>query len=263
VAAFAATLLVSGLLIGSASAARANSSRSANPSKAGPSYSAGQARSGAVKQTPANTGQHAVLQQKTIRSATVSVADGTATAAVRTAGTPSEMGISFIGDGDPGQCGGPQQQWAPSPDWTNPIRFDTDNRGGGCQLAFGVRDLASDLAGLTLNYRWEVSPGGDGGQCGNQGEFSIPITRFLALGPSVRVDTDGRGGWCNLTFMMSGRTGVALDVQYWADGDGGQCINALPQGQWRSVRPGAPITIGVDADNRGGGCQLSLRLRKF
>jgi hypothetical protein len=192
---------------------------------------------------------------------TLPVATGTATAGASAASTPPEMGLSFTGDAR--QCNGPTQQWTPSPDFTIPIRFNTDDRSGGCQLAFGVRDLASNLAGLALSYSWQVSPGGDGGQCGNQAtNVPIPITQFLAFGSSIGVDTDGRPGWCDLTFMLSGRTDVSLDVQFWADGDG-QCVNALPQGQWYSVRPGVPITVGIDADNRSGGCLMSLRLRQF
>lgn len=177
--------------------------------------------------------------------------------------TPSAMGISFYPDGDAGQCGGPTQQWTQSPGWTTPIRFNTDDRSGGCQLAFGIRDPALDFAGLVLTYRWQVSPGGDGGQCGNQGEFQVPVTAYQVFGPNVRVNTDDRSGYCNLTFTMSGRTDIALDIQFWPDGISGQCRNYLPQGQWRSVRPGQPVTIGIDTDDRGGGCQFSLRLRRL
>ncbi|WP_330346987.1 hypothetical protein [Streptomyces sp. NBC_00582] len=69
-------------------------------------------------------------------------------------------------------------------------------------------------------------------------------------------------GWCNLTFTVSGRSDVVLDVQFYADGDGGQCVNTLPAGQYRSVFDGTPVTIGIDADGRSGGCQFLLRLRR-
>ncbi|MEI5103853.1 hypothetical protein RB200_41980 [Streptomyces sp. PmtG] len=78
----------------------------------------------------------------------------------------------------------------------------------------------------------------------------------------MRVDTDGRAGWCDLTFHLAGRTDIALDVQYWADGDAGQCPGQLPRGQYRSATAGNPVTVSIDADNRPGGCQLELRLRK-
>lgn len=176
--------------------------------------------------------------------------------------TPSGIGISFVPDGDAVQCGGPTQQWVTSPGWTTPIRFNTDNRTGGCQLAFGIRDTALEVAGLTLTYRWQVSPGGDAGQCGNQGVFQVPITSFQVFGPMIRLDSDDRSGWCNLTFTISGRNDVELDIQLWPDGNAGRCVNYLPQGQYRTVRSGVPVTIGINADGRTGGCQFSLRLRK-
>lgn len=177
--------------------------------------------------------------------------------------TPSAIGISFYPDGDAGQCGGPTQQWTQSPGWTTTIRLDTDDRGGGCQLAFGIRDQSLNFPGLALTYRWQASPGGDAGQCGNPGEFQIPITAYQVFGPTIRVNTDDKSGYCNLTFTMSGRTDVALDIQFWPDGAAGQCRNYLPQGQWHSVRPGLPVTIGIDTDGRSGGCQFSLRLRRL
>jgi hypothetical protein len=190
--------------------------------------------------------------------ATVIVTAGPAAAAV-----PPYFGIAFVPDGDPGQCSGPGQQWVPSPDWSIPIRLDTDSRSGGCQLAFGISDPTDTLAGLAISYQWSVSPGGDSGQCGNQGTFSIPITPFRsAFGENVRVDADNRSGWCNLTFQVSGRSDVALDVQFYSDGDEGQCKGALPQGQWLTAGLGSPVTLGLDMDRRSGGCNLALRLRR-
>lgn len=190
---------------------------------------------------------------------------GTAGAEASADAAPPETGLSFQPDGNETQCVGTRQQWAPSPDWTNAILVDTDRRGGGCQLAFGVRDLAGDLTGLTLSYGWAVSPGGNAGQCGNQGTFPLPITANQVFGPNIGVDTDDRGGYCNLSFSMSGRTDVALDVRFWAQFVDGkdQCVNALPQDEWHSVRPGVPITVGMNTDSRRGGCYFSLRLRQF
>jgi hypothetical protein len=176
--------------------------------------------------------------------------------------TPPGMGISFTTTGDAGQCGTTGQQWASSA-WTNPIRFDTDNRSGGCQLAFGISDPTLEFAGLVLSYRWQVTPGGDTRQCGSQGEYQVPVTSFRVFGPSIGIDTDDKSGGCNLTFTMSGRGDVALDIQFWPDGDAAQCLNYLPQGQFRTVRTGTPVTIGINTDGRSGGCQFSLRLRRI
>jgi hypothetical protein len=188
---------------------------------------------------------------------------GTAVAGPGTAVTPWETGVSFGFTGDVGQCNVPGQYWAVAPDWTPPIRFNTDGRSGGCQFAFGVRDLGNSLAGLQLYYDWQVSSGGDARQCGNTGtNLQIPITPFLAFGASHIVDTDDKSGWCNLTFRMEGsRTDLTLDIQFWPDGATDQCRNFRPQGQSLSVRPNLPVTIGISTDDRSGGCWFSMRVR--
>ena len=174
------------------------------------------------------------------------------------------MGIRFFPDGDAGQCSGPQQQSANAPDWTTPIRYDTDNRSGGCQFAFGIFDPDSALAGLSASYTWLPSPGGDAGQCGSfQGTFNLPIAQFQTFGQQLRDDTDNRSGFCNLTFTLNGRTDIGLDIQFYADGDAGQCKGALPQGQFYTAAAGSPVTLGLDTDGRPGGCWLVLRLRHF
>ncbi|WP_055528957.1 hypothetical protein [Streptomyces graminilatus] len=191
----------------------------------------------------------------------------TAQASENTANTataaPAEIGIRFNSDGDAGQCGGlAGQQWGVSPDFTRAIRFDTDNRPGGCQLSFGVFDPNNTLAGASISYSFRASAGGDAGQCGNPGTYQMPIQRFRTFGPQVRVDTDNRPGFCNLTFSVSGRSDVILEIRYFADGDGGQCVNTLPSDQAHTAFAGSPVTIGIDADGRPGGCQMQLRLQK-
>lgn len=187
------------------------------------------------------------------------------------AGAASEpsIGIAWFVtfNGDAGQCGNPTSsaQSAVSPNWTSPIRIDTDGRAGGCELSFGIYDPSSLLTG-GVNYAWSVSPGGDGGQCGNQGTWAMPVnSQFLQFGQFLIDDTDNRSGWCNLTFTVSSGSNIALDVQYFADpsGSDGQCINALPVGSYYTAVPGAPVTIMMDTDNRPGGCWLSVRLRHF
>ncbi|MFC0430697.1 hypothetical protein [Kutzneria buriramensis] len=187
-------------------------------------------------------------------AAAMAVAASTAFAAV-----PPSFGISFTPDGDPGQCSGPTQQWAPAPNWSSAIRLDTDGRRGGCQLAFGLHDVSGTFAGLLITYQWFVTPGGNAGQCGNQGQFTVPTN--IGFGPNIRVDTDDSAGGCYLVFQVSGRDDVALDVQFWADGDPGQCGNALPQGQYWTASSGSTVTILDDTDGRLGGCDLAFRLR--
>lgn len=190
---------------------------------------------------------------------------GTAAQAAESAVTaaPAEIGIRFNADGDAGQCGGlAGQQWGVDPDFTRAIRFDTDNRSGGCQLSFGIFDPDNTLRGASISYGFRASAGGDGGQCGNPGTHQMPIQRFRTFGPQVRVDTDGRPGGCTLTFTVSGRSDVILEVRYFADGDGSQCGNTLPSDQNHTAFAGSPVTIGLDTDGRSGGCQMQLRLQK-
>ncbi|WP_329347417.1 hypothetical protein OG226_01400 [Streptomyces sp. NBC_01261] len=207
------------------------------------------------------------LSARVIVAAAIMVAGLSSTAAYATEAAPlsaaPQLGIQFNADGDPGQCGGQTgEQWAPSPDWTQAIRFDTDDRGGGCQLAFGVYDPDSTLTGSTVSYSLQPSAGGDAGQCGSyQDTYAAPILPIPVFGQSVRLDTDGRPGWCNLTFSVTGR--IVLDVQFYPDGDAGQCPDALPAGQYRSAFVGTPVTVKIDADGRAGGCQFLLRLRHF
>ncbi|MEU3985664.1 hypothetical protein AB0F77_37315 [Streptomyces sp. NPDC026672] len=190
---------------------------------------------------------------------------GTAAYATETAALAAapQLGIQFNADGDAGQCGGATgEQWAASPDWTQAIRFDTDNRAGGCQLAFGVYDPDSTLAGSSISYSLQPSTSDAASQCGSaRGPYSAPIFPIPVFGQAVRVDTDNQPGWCNLTFAVTGR--IVLDVQFYADGDVGQCPDAQPAGQYRSAFAGTPLTVKIDADGRSGGCQLQLRLRHF
>lgn len=175
---------------------------------------------------------------------------------------PPEIGIRFNPDGDPGQCGGKTgDQWFTERNWTEAIRFDTDGRRGGCQLAFGIYDPDNDLQGVSLTYGFQATPGGDPAQCGNQGTHQMPIrSDARTFGPTIRIDTDNRPGGCNLTLAVPtiDRTYVKLDIQYDPDGDAGQCGNTGYH--WAETDRG-PVTIGVDTDNRVGGCRLQLRLQ--
>lgn len=191
-----------------------------------------------------------------------------ANAASSSANAAPELGVRFYPDGN-GQCDGPTnppERWVPASDWTSTIRLDTDNRAGGCQLAFGIYDPSNSLAGLTVTYTWAAEPGSDEGQCQNAGTHTIPIKPFKTFGDDIRVDTDGRAGWCNLTFTLSGRSDIGVGVQFYGDGGGdasGQCKNNIPQGTYDTAYEGHPVTVSDDTDGRAGGCYLSLRLSRL
>ncbi|MFI0819763.1 hypothetical protein ACH4TX_26835 [Streptomyces sp. NPDC021098] len=191
-----------------------------------------------------------------------------ASASSSSANASPELGVRFYPDGD-GQCDGPTnppERWFTAADWSTPIRLDTDNRAGGCQLAFGLYDPSNSLAGLTATYKWEAEPGSDDTQCENGGLKTIPInSSFRTFADPIRVDTDGRAGWCNLTFALSGRSDIILEVQWYGDDGGdakGQCKNTRPKNTSQIVQEGRPVTLGDDTDGRAGGCYLSLRLNR-
>lgn len=183
-----------------------------------------------------------------------------AMADVRTAAVAPSIGVIFTPTGS-GQCGGPGHHFSPPGDFTTPIRIDTDNRPGGCMLAFAVDAQPGTVDGLELLVSWRAEVGANVSQCGNQGIHNVPVTNFQQFSPRLFIDTDNRRGGCILTFILRGRIDVQLDAQWWADDDATQCKNALPPGQWHSTGTSGLISLGFDTDNRFGGCNLALRLR--
>jgi hypothetical protein len=75
-----------------------------------------------------------------------------------------------------------------------------------------------------------------------------PRSKSNGRPPIVIDDTDDRAGYCNLTFTVSGRPDIALDIQYSADASGsaGQC----PGAGLRTATAGSPATISLDTDSR-------------
>ncbi|MEV7118374.1 hypothetical protein [Kitasatospora griseola] len=174
---------------------------------------------------------------------------------------PAALGVRFNPEGDPGQCGGRQgEQWHPNGEWTDEIVLDTDDRPGGCLLAFGLFDPQNQLGSASVRYAWTTLPGTGPGQCANQGDYRMPASSTARVfGPSIRIDTDSRPGGCILTFLVSDTPSVSLDIRYAGNGDVRQCGGALPNDQFTAT-PGHPVPLTVDTDNRPGGCRLQLRL---
>lgn len=178
-------------------------------------------------------------------------------------GIPTFFGVKLIDESGNDQCRGPANgAWVKNPNETAPIRLDTDNRAGGCQLSFGIRDIDGSLAGLHITYQMMPHVGAHSGQCGeNWAANEIPIRPSFSWGDPVRVDSDSRPGWCDLTFTVSGRDDVVLEVLWKAENNTNQCIDASDA--WQPVVSGLPLTIGIDTDGRAGGCGLSFRLTKY
>jgi len=174
------------------------------------------------------------------------------------------------------QCGSPGGTlYSALNDWTPRLRIDTDNRPGGCVLAFGLIDPARDPdkilpdPGLTIGWK---ADGPDGGQCGGwQGQNALPVTVGLPsneakieLSKSMFVDTDSRGG-CRETFTLDANSKYELDIDFYGDDDKRQCLlPAEPQepGKFWKLRPGKSLSFGIHADDRWGACVQRLRLSK-
>lgn len=194
---------------------------------------------------------------------TVSGAGAASAGPVGVQGLPTFLGVKLVDEGNNGQCVGSKDgSWTTNPNPTTSIRLDSDNRSGGCQLSFGIGDIDGSLAGLRVTYQLTPHVGSHSGQCGdNWGENDMPIGSSFTFGPSVRVDSDSRPGWCDLTFRVSGRSDVVLEVLFKAENNTNQCLNASDG--WQPVTAGLQLTIGIDTDGRAGGCGLSLRLTKY
>lgn len=166
----------------------------------------------------------------------------------------------FIADGDAGQCNGGalgERILSAASEWSPAIRVDTDNRSGGCLHSIGIVDPGNELEGLEITVNFFAD--GEAGQCGNPGLKVIPRSRKLAraaVSDPMRYDMDDRSGGCQQVYSLRGRNDVALQIEFLADGDAGQCGNAGVH----TVFPNHPAQIRLDTDNRSGGCRLRYRL---
>ncbi|WP_143466870.1 hypothetical protein [Lentzea kentuckyensis] len=194
---------------------------------------------------------------------TVSGAGAASAEPVGVQGLPTFLGVKLIDESNNGQCVGPAAgTWVTNPNQTASMRLDTDNRSGGCQLSFGIGDIDGSLAGLHLTYQLSPHNGSHSGQCeGYWGENDIPVGSEFKFGNPVRVDSDSRPGWCDLTFRAHNRPDVLLEVKFTAENSSNQCLGASDA--WQPVTIGLPVVLGIDTDGRPGGCGLALRLTKY
>jgi hypothetical protein len=154
--------------------------------------------------------------------------------------------------------------------WSDPIRMDTDQRSGRCDLEWGIIDPKDSLNGLAIDVTWTPSNPNEPGQCkGNHGVRRIPITLGIprdegriSFSDVIVVDTDDASGGCFETFALGGRNDVALDIKFHGDDEPSQCVPHLPDTHLTVAYGGPPVTLFVDTDRRWGGCVQQLRLRK-
>jgi hypothetical protein len=142
--------------------------------------------------------------------------------------------------------------------WSPSMRIDTDGRAGGCIQRYMLRvpDECAGRTDLGFCVDWVGDPGGpDMGQCGNPGTHCAKANEWT---DTITLDMDNRDGWCEERWQITGSSNTyTLRHSFNADGDAGQCKHtgeyATSPGQWSPW-------IGPDADDRPGGCTLSLRI---
>ena len=180
--------------------------------------------------------------------------------------------------GDPpfgglGQCAGSGsaygRQYAALGEWTPYVRHDEDRRPGGCNQGWAIIDpknVVGESTFLISHY-----PDGDAGQCGSRVDRQ-PILRVPRIpgdesqfeySPAIRVDTDNRSGGCQFRIEQTAGFDYAMEMQFWPDGDAGQCQgqlaappNTVVTGQNKSIE------IRHDEDDRSGGCRQAFRIIK-
>lgn len=171
-----------------------------------------------------------------------------------------------------GQCAGRMGEFTtPFGALSDAIKFDTDNREGGCEYRLAIIDPDAILAARQWQLSVIFTPQGHIGQCKYPGTRAVPIVGSIqeAIDAWTRppwrepilIDTDDRVGGCVLEFQISGPDSArspVLDITYVSDGGPEQC----PQAGEKFAALGHPAAMIIDTDGRPGGCLMQLRLRK-
>ena len=167
-------------------------------------------------------------------------------------------------DGNGGQCGAGESRHlcAPINSATQYYRDDTDNRGGGCSMSWGIESphSASWFKNVKICYRWY--PDGNGGQCGGGAarELCATVGHYT---PVYRDDTDGRGGGCQMSWRIKLPAGhrvwarkMKLCYEWYPDGNSGQCGSHGTPRKLCAIANQWTAYYRDDTDNRGGGCRM-------
>ena len=142
---------------------------------------------------------------------------------------------------------------------------DTDGRGGGCRMQWGLVSPYSPewfRDNVQICYRWYAD--GNGGQCGGGApqEMCAPIGSYTQ---EYRDDTDNRSGGCRMSWKLSTPASSPQwlrDVKlcfYWS-GPTGQCGGGAPSELCAKANFWTTY-YRDDTDNRGGGCHMQWALQ--
>ncbi|BFZ00947.1 hypothetical protein BsWGS_03986 [Bradybaena similaris] len=181
--------------------------------------------------------------------------------------TNTQLCYKWRADGDGGQCGGGAANLlCARPNLMTPVyRDDTDRRGGGCRMQWGIQSqgFPAWFGQVRVCYRWHAD--GNGGQCGG-GAAQELCAGINDYSPEYRDDTDNRGGGCQMSWRVVVPDSAPLWMRtskmcfsWYPDGDGGQCSGpsrdlCATANQWTEY-------YRDDTDNRGGGCRLSWGIK--
>ena len=180
---------------------------------------------------------------------------------------------SWRDEGTPnGQCGGKKGEFAtPFGSYSEAIKFDTDDREGGCIYRVAIVDPDGALAARHWHLSIVFTPQGHVGQCKYPGSRAVPVVAAMADVAAVWeqvpwrdpiiIDTDDRVGGCVMEFQITAPEAArapVLDIRFLPDGDPAQC----PQSGDKVASPGHPAALIINTDSRPGGCLFQMRLRE-
>ncbi|MFH1829407.1 MAG: thrombospondin type 3 repeat-containing protein [Pseudomonadota bacterium] len=177
--------------------------------------------------------------------------------------SPAQINLcyDFYGDGDLGQCGGATGiHCVPLDEWTPAMLIQTDSRMGGCWQRFELQSQCNVDLVFCVDFEGD-SPGADLGQCGNHGVRCAAVNQWTE---AIRFDMDGRNGWCTQKFNIIGQDHYTLFSDFWASegqDSNGQCKMVGTSKAYSEY--GTPTaTIGLDTDDRPGGCWQRFMLKQ-
>jgi hypothetical protein len=167
-------------------------------------------------------------------------------------------------DGDGGQCGvGVGRHLCANVNgMTQYYRDDTDKRGGGCRMAWGIQSAhyPSWFSQVQVCFRWY--PDGNGGQCG-AGVARNLCARIGSYTTYYRDDTDRRSGGCQMSWRIALPSNAPLWMktarlcyEWYPDGNGGQCGVAGTPRMMCALANAWTQYYRDDTDRRNGGCRM-------
>lgn len=124
-----------------------------------------------------------------------------------------------------------------------------------------VSSAEQDVTSPLVFFLEQFLADGDAGQCGGTGFQAVSMENWTN---AIVIDTDNRSGGCTQQFGVFDPNGIVsgltLNVNFFADGDAGQC--GTPGNHPIPVGPSLSLssTYRIDTDDRPGGCQQVFSL---